>query len=273
MEFADIKNDIAFRKIFGNEKKTEILISFLNAVLKLEGNKKIDWVEILTPYQMPIIFGAKSTILDVRAKDLAGNEYIVEMQVTDKAGFAKRVVYYTAKNYSSQLNVGEEYYQLKRTVFIGILNFEFLETDNYLSRHLILDVETLEHKLKDLDFNFIELPKFNKTENELKTLIEKWIYFIKNAKNLSVIPPNIDDKGLKSAYTEADKHTWTQKDLHAYMCELIRETDQKTEKMKVIETRNIEIAKNMLEENEPNAKIIKYTGLTLEEITELRKGI
>ncbi len=84
MQFADIKNDIAFRKIFGNENKKEILISFLNAVLKLEGNKKINWVEILNPYQLPRIIGSKSTILDVRARDLAGHSYIVEMQVTDK---------------------------------------------------------------------------------------------------------------------------------------------------------------------------------------------
>ena len=133
MQFADIKNDIAFRKIFGNETKKEILLSFLNAVLKLEGNKKITWVEILNPYQLPIILGAKSTILDVKAKDKAGNEYIVEMQVTDKIGFAKRVVYYSAKSYSAQLNVGEDYYQLKPTIFIGILNFTFLESENYLS--------------------------------------------------------------------------------------------------------------------------------------------
>ena len=168
MQFADIKNDIAFRKIFGNENKKEILISFLNAVLKLEEMKKLVWVEILNPYQVPIVFGAKSTILDVKARDKAGNEYIVEMQVTDKIGFAKRVVYYTAESYSAQLNVGENYYQLKPTIFIGILNFTFLEGGNYLSRHLILDAQTQEHKLKDLDFNFIELPKFNKTESELQ---------------------------------------------------------------------------------------------------------
>jgi predicted transposase/invertase (TIGR01784 family) len=143
MQFADIKNDIAFRKIFGNETKTEILISFLNAVLKLEGMKKLIWVEILNPYQLPIVLGAKSTILDVKAKDRAGNEYIVEMQVTDKLGFAKRVVYYSAKSYSTQLDVGEDYYKLKPTIFIGILNFEFLENPNYLSRHLILDAATL----------------------------------------------------------------------------------------------------------------------------------
>jgi predicted transposase/invertase (TIGR01784 family) len=226
MKFADIKNDIAFRKIFGNENKTEILISFLNAVLKLEGTKKITWVEILNPYQAPIVLGAKSTILDVKAKDKAENEYIVEMQVTDKIGFAKRVVYYTAKSYSAQLNVGENYYQLKPTIFIGILNFEFLETTHYLSRHLILDAETHEHKLKDLDFNFIELPKFNKTEQELTTLIDKWVYFIKNAEDLSVIPAHIDDEGLKSAYMEADRHTWSKADLEAYEYAMMRETDE-----------------------------------------------
>jgi len=274
MQFADIKNDIAFRKIFGNEKKTEILISFLNAVLKLEGNKQITWVEILNPYQLPIVLGAKSTILDVKAKDKAGNEYIVEMQVTDKIGFAKRVVYYSAKSYSAQLNVGDEYYKLKPTIFIGILNFEFLENPHYLSRHLILDADTLEHKLKDLDFNFIELPKFNKTEQELQTLVDKWVYFIKNAESLTVIPANIDDEGLKSAYTEADQHTWTKKDLEAYSYERMRETDVAAEKMLVEEkaklSKQVEIAKNLFQTTLSNEDIAKYTGLTIEKIDQLR---
>jgi len=266
MQFADIKNDIAFRKIFGNENKTEILISFLNAVLKMEGNRKITWVEILNPYQLPIVLGAKSTILDVKAKDKSGNEYIVEMQVTDKIGFAKRVVYYSAKSYSAQLNAGENYYQLKPTIFIGILNFVFLEGDNYLSRHLILDAETQEHKLKDLDFNFIELPKFNKTEKELQTLVEKWVYFIKNAENLTVIPAGLDDEGLKSAYTEADRHTWKKEDLEAYQYSRIRETDEIAEKMLVLE----KVAKSLLQTTLTNEDIAKHTGLTLEQIEHLR---
>jgi predicted transposase/invertase (TIGR01784 family) len=279
MQFADVKNDIAFRKIFGNENKTEILISFLNAVLKLEGSKKINWVEILNPYQLPIVLGAKSTILDVKAKDKSGNEYIVEMQVTDKIGFAKRAVYYSAKSYSAQLNVGENYYQLKPTIFIGILNFVFLESENYLSRHLILDAETGEHKrsaaqLKDLDFNFIELPKFNKIEQELQTLVEKWVYFIKNAENLTVIPPNLDDEGLKSAYTEADQHTWKKRDLEAYEYARMRETDEIAREMLVEEKteqrRNIEIAKKLLQSPLSDEDISNYIGLTLEQIQELR---
>jgi predicted transposase/invertase (TIGR01784 family) len=274
MQFADVKNDIAFRKIFGNGAKTEILTSFLNAALKLEGNKKIAFVTIQNPYQVPIVLGAKSTILDVKAKDKAGNEYIVEMQLTDKIGFAKRVVYYSAKSYSAQLSVGEDYYKLKPTIFIGILNFEFLETTNYLSRHLILDAETYEHKLKDLDFNFIELPKFNKTEPELDTLIDKWIYFIKNAETLTVVPSNADDDGLQSAYTEADKHAWTQADLDAYEYARIRETDDKAEKMLVEEKAELrkqsEIAKNFIVLGLDNNTIAKGTGLTPEQIEKLR---
>jgi predicted transposase/invertase (TIGR01784 family) len=235
MQFADIKNDIAFRKIFGNENKKEILISFLNAVLKLEGTSKINDIEILNPSQLPLVMGAKSTILDVKAKDVAGNQYIVEMQVTDKMGFAKRVVYYSAKSYSTQLDVGDNYYKLKPTIFIGILNFEFLESKQFLSRHLILDAETKEHKLKDLDFNFIELTKFNKTEEECETLIEKWVFFIKNAENLHLIPSSINDEGLKSAYQEADRHTWTKKELEDYEYACMRETDEKAEKMLVVE--------------------------------------
>ena len=266
MQFADIKNDIAFRKIFGNENKKEILISFLNAVLKLEGNKKITWVEILNPYQLPIVLGAKSTILDVKAKDKLGNEYIVEMQVTGKIGFAKRVVYYSAKSYSAQLNAGEEYYKLKPTIFIGILNFEFLKSENYLSRHLILDADTKEHKLKDLDFNFIELPKFNKTEQELQTLVEKWVYFIKNAENLTVIPSDLDDEGLKSAYMEADQHTWKKEDMEAYQYSRIRETDEVAEKMLVLE----KVAKKLIKRNLTNEEIAEDTGLKVEQIEDIR---
>ena len=51
MKFVDITNDIAFRKIFGNDNKKKTLISFLNAVINLPNNEKIVDVEIINPYQ------------------------------------------------------------------------------------------------------------------------------------------------------------------------------------------------------------------------------
>jgi predicted transposase/invertase (TIGR01784 family) len=270
MQFADITNDIAFRKIFGNETKTEILISFLNAVLKLEDNKQIVWVEILNPYQLPRMTGSKTTILDVRAKDQAGNFYIVEMQVTDRAGLDKRIVYYGAKSYAAQLDAGENYYQLKPVIFIGILDFEYLQSLHYLSRHLILDAHTQEHKLKDLEFTFIELPKFDKTESQLQTLTEKWIYFIKNAVDLDLIPASVNDKGLKTAYEEADRHTWTKEELEEYEYARMREADEITREMLVIENRNFEIAKNLIDLGLDNTSISRATNLTIEQVESLR---
>lgn len=77
MKFADVKNDIAFRKIFGNENRTESLISFLNSILGFEGDDKIVSVLILDPYQLPKLKGGKVSILDVRATDQRKRKFIV----------------------------------------------------------------------------------------------------------------------------------------------------------------------------------------------------
>ena len=121
MRFVDVKNDVAFRKIFGNEKKTEILISFLNAVLKFEGEKRIVEVSMLNPYQLPRVAGEKASIIDVNAKDGQGRQFVIEMQMADEEGFDKRVQYYTCRDYSMQIKRGQEYPLLKPTFFVGKL--------------------------------------------------------------------------------------------------------------------------------------------------------
>jgi len=206
MKFVDVKNDIAFRKIFGNERKTQILISFLNAILKLKDNQQIKEVSIANPYQFPRVAGEKASIIDVRAIDKKGRQFVVEMQVADVDGFDKRVQYYTCRDYSMQIDRGENYPLLKPTYFVGILDFNYFESENYLSHHIIVNGETYEHKLKDIQFTFVELEKFNLTAHELTSLIEKWVFFIKHAEEWEVVPDNIDDEGLREAYRDADRH-------------------------------------------------------------------
>lgn len=227
MKFADIKNDVAFRKIFGNKKKTKILISFLNAVLQLEGKQRIASVKIENPYQFPRIAGEKSSIIDVRATEESGRQFVIEMQVTEPDGFDKRVQYYASRDYSMQIDKGEDYTKLKPTVFIGILNFGYFSGEDYLSYHSLLDEKTYENKLKDIRFAFIELPKFKKKEGELKSMIDKWTFFIKNAPKLEVIPSNVDDEGLREAYLDADRHKWKKEELIAYDNASIAEQDEK----------------------------------------------
>jgi len=296
MKFVDIKNDIAFRKIFGNENKKEILISFLNAVLELPVGKKIKKIEIKNPYQLPEIKDLKSSILDVKVTDERNIWYIIEMQVEEPDGFDKRVQYYTAKQYASQIEVGEDYPKLKQVIFIGILNFNFFDGNDYLTRHLITNQKTGKQELTDLEFNFIELPKFREDELKIETLIEKWIYFIKNAPNLNVIPENVTDEGLKQAYVDADKHNWTKEELLSYDYASMRKADERSKTKRAVEKaveiavgiavgkaveierekheqEKYEIAKEMILENEAVEKIVKYTKLDIEIIEKLRNEL
>jgi predicted transposase/invertase (TIGR01784 family) len=227
MRFVDVKNDIAFRKIFGNENRKETLISFLNAVLDFHGDQRITLVTILNPYQLPKLKGGKVTIIDVKATDQVGRTYIIEMQVGDIDGFEKRVLFYSSKSYSDQIKRADFYRKLRPVIFIGILDFEHTENKTYISRSQVRDIETGEQTIKDMEFTFIELPKFKLELHELKTLTEKWVYFIKNAENLEVVPENINDEGLKSAYEEANVQTWTQEELDAYEYAFMREEDER----------------------------------------------
>ncbi len=272
MKFVDVKNDIAFRKVFGNENRKETLISFLNAVLDFHGDQRITQVTILNPYQLPKLKGGKVTIIDVKAIDQAGHTYIIEMQVGDIDGFAKRVLFYTSKSYSDQIKRADFYRKLRPVIFIGILDFEHTENKNYISRSQIRDVETGEQTIKDMEFNYIELPKFTLNLHELKTLTEKWVYFIKNAENLDVVPENINDEGLQSAYEEANVQTWTQEELDAYEYAFMREEDERARLDKAEMKGKIELVIGMYDDGLDIDRIAKIAKMTNQEVLQIVKN-
>jgi len=288
MKFVDPRNDVAFKKIFGNEHKTEILISFLNAVLNLTGDREIQTVQILNPYQTPRIAELKHTILDIRATDKRGVTFIVEMQVENMEALKKRFTYYVAKSYVSQIERGDDYPKLNQVIFIGVLDFTLFEGEDYLTRHLILNTNTHKQELKDLEFNFIELPKFTKTEAELETNLEKWAYFIKHAGDLEVTPESADFEELRTAYEEANRFNWKKEDLEIYEYRGIKIQDargaiqlatkkglQKGRREGRREGRQAEkhaIAREMLAKGYDMAEIAEMTGLSLAEVTALTEN-
>ena len=273
MKFVDIKNDIAFRKIFGNEKKKEILISFLNAVLHLEGDKRIKAITIANPFQLPILPNMKTSIIDVKATDFRGNTFIIEMQVADIIGMDKRLLYYTSKEYSQQIVSGEKYTELNPVIFIGIFDFPFTEGKAYFSHHAICNVEKKERVIKDMDFYFIELPKFKKLVKDLNNITDKWIYFIKEAENLDVIPDNIDDDGLKEAYADANQNTWSQAELDAYNYAAMREQDDRGRiskaELKAEQKKEKEAVIGFYENGVPVSIIAKSLKITEDKATEI----
>ena len=263
MLFVDPKSDIAFKKIFGNSDKTEILISFLNAILELPN--PIDSLTIASPYQVPRIQDLKNTVLDVKAVDTAGREFIVEMQVEGNDAFGKRALYYLAKSYVGQIKKAEDYQQLRPAYFVGILNFKLFDSENCLTRHLLINQENGSQELKDFEFNFIELPKYHKTENELQSVVDKWIFFLKNTANLEMIPATITEPELLEAFEAANQMSWSQDELDVYDYWSGREGDRIAQLATVEHRKALEIAKNLINVLDA-ATIAEKTGLTIEEI-------
>jgi len=220
-KFLDPKNDIAFKKIFGTEQNKDILLHFLNDMLKFKGKSPIVEITFLSPVQNPEIAVLKTSYVDVLCKDEHGNKYIVEMQVAKEDSFLKRAQYYASKAYSSQTHVGEEFEHLKEVIFLAIADFVlFPDKKDFKSDHVILDRDTHEHDLQDFSFTFVELPKFKKDDiAQLSNMIDKWCYFFKYAEDMS--PEDLkklmkSDKIIKRAYEELDRHHWTEEEMLSY---------------------------------------------------------
>lgn len=277
MIFVDIKNDVAFRKIFGDYQQTDVLISFLNAVLDTKGDKIITRVSILNPFQLSVYSAGKTTIIDVKACDQAGREYIVEMQVAEVTGLSKRMLYYTSRSYTNQIDSGEKYPELSPVILIGIFNFTFTKSKNCLSHHKVMDTKTREQVVEDIEFHFIELPKFTKEVHELKSLVDKWIYFIKNAKDLTVEPKHIDDDGLKIAYNLAKRYNWSKAELEAYDYSEMREQDERGREEVAHEKGKYEkaeeVALKLLQKGMDMEFVVETTNLSLLKVKDLQSKL
>lgn len=282
-KFLDPKNDIAFRKVFGSEKNKDIVIHFINDILGLKGNDKIENVEFLSPIQDPEIASKKQSIVDVLCRDKNGVQIIVEMQVAPTKGFEKRAQYYAAKAYSGQLNKGQKqdgkYHNLKEVIFIAIADcIIFPDKKEYKSDHVILDKKSYEHDLKDFYFIFVELPKFNKNDiSNLETIVDKWCYFFKHAPETSeedLINLIGLDLIIEKAYEALNQSNWSEPELMAYDEETkrirdnIAAMDYQYDKGRA--EGKIEIALNLLRQNLSLDVISSATGLSHDELTKLK---
>jgi predicted transposase/invertase (TIGR01784 family) len=267
---------VAFRKIFGDENKKEILISFLNNTLEFSGTgKEITDIAIKNPYQVPKLKELKETILDIKAIDKRNIHYIIEMQMFHTTAFEKKVLYYVGKAYYQQLNRAEDYPKLNQVIFLGFLNFKLFHSNpDYATRHIILDEKTNDHYFQDFELNFVELPKFTKTLEELKDVKEKWIYFVKHAGSMKMIPRELQEpKELREAFESAKQMKWSKEELEAYDSRGIYIQDERGRIEYALQEGKIEgkieTARKMLADSLPIETISKYTGLSIDEIEKL----
>jgi predicted transposase/invertase (TIGR01784 family) len=281
MIFINPKTDFAFKKIFGSEQSKDILISFLNAIL-YNGNPTIEDLEILNPYLAPKIRGIKDTYLDVKAKITGNKTVIIEMQVLNVEGFEKRILYNAAKAYSLQLDQGEDYTLLNPVIALTITDFEmFPNLDRVISRFVLKEKEFLvDYIIYDIELVFVELTKFSKGLEELKTITDKWIYFLKTARSLDVVPETMGTvPEIKKAFEIANQANLNREELEDLEKREIYIHDQRNAIKRAIrqgkeqgrEEAKFEIAKQLLDVLDEEM-ISQKTGLSLEDVQDLKKS-
>lgn len=274
MQFADPRTDFVFKRVFGNEQAKDVLISFLNAVIGLEGLRAIASVHILEPYQAPRIPSLKYSFLDVKCRDNRGVEFVVEMQIQYVEGLEKRIQYNACKAYVSQLVSGEDYPRLNQVIGITVLDFVmFRDLSHYLSCHEFKEKVTGNCYLDEIRHYFIELPKFNKGEKEIETPIEKWCFFLKHAGKLQVIPEKLNSEPYLKAFELASRANMTKEEWEAFDATMVWIQDQRgaasAARKEGLQEGRREVARALRHEKVDPLIISKTTGLPPEEIEKL----
>ncbi|MBM6659890.1 Rpn family recombination-promoting nuclease/putative transposase [Bacteroides gallinaceum] len=289
--------DFGFKKLFGTEINKDLLISFINSLL--HGKEVVKDLTYLNTEHLGTGEADRKAVFDVYCENENGEKILVEMQRGEQQFFKDRSLYYATFPIREQGQKGEWNYRLKAVYVIGILNFKFDKVhDNYYHHEVqLLDVETKEVFYDKLTFIYLEMPKFNKSEDELNGMFEKWLFVLRNLSRLMERPKALQERIFTRLFETAEIAKFTKVEYDAYEESLKvyrdwkntidtaelkgekkgfkkghKEGLEKGEKIgieKGEKRKAIEMALEMKADNEPIAKIMKYTKLTEEEINQL----
>lgn len=176
--------DYAFKRMCGLPETIPILTSLLESILEF----KITGLQILNPFINKEFAGDKLSVLDIKAKDLNGKQYNIEIQIAIYEDLIPRFLFYWAKLYASQLVEGEDYWKLCPTISILLVNGVLIKNSNeYYHPVQLQDMRTNQQFSSHLQMHLIEIPKFRKTLLELTSPMDQWVYFLKHAEELDPV--------------------------------------------------------------------------------------
>ena len=280
------KVDFVFKKIFGNEKHPNILISFLNAVIK--PTDLIKSVQIKNTDIEKEHIEDQYSRLDIKAVTNNGEHINIEIQVKNEYNMIKRSLYYWSKMYEGQLTKGQDYDTLSRTICINILDFKYLKNDNFHNCYRLKEKNTNEELTDVMELHFIEIPKLRKLENseDISDMLEAWITFIESPTSELIDKLEMSLDEIKEAKEELLRLSGNDKERERYekrfeslleQNSLLANAERKglqkgiQKGLKEGENRKaIEIAKKSIDNNLDDSTIKIITGLSLEEIKELK---
>ena len=216
--YLDPKNDLTFKRIFGEHK--HLCISLINSMLPLE--KPIVDIEYETGELIPELKDLRNTVVDVRCIDTDGRQFLVEMQMYWSNSFQRRVLLNASKAYLKQLDKNKEFKLLKPVFSLNFVNEIFEKSpemeNTYQHHYKIANIADTNKQIKGLEFFFIELPKYKPKNIAEKKLHDLWLLFLTQVdEGTDEIPPELLENELtREAVSYAEKGAYTKGQLLTY---------------------------------------------------------
>jgi len=277
--------DFGFKKLFGSEPNKELLIDFLNQVLPEK--HQIENLTYARNEQLGLAELDRKAIFDLYCVSKTGERFIVELQKAKQNFFKDRSVYYASFPIQEQAKRGDWNYKLNAVYTVGILDFVFDDhkDEDTILYHIELKDQDCEVFYDKLRFIYIQLPKFTKTEAELETHFDKWLYVFRHLSDLQNRPLKLQERVFEKLFEVAEIAKFTRTEREAYEDSLKYYRDMKN----VIDTsreegqeegfeegfqqgayqQKLDIARKMKAVGTPIAQIQDFTGLSIDEIEQL----
>ena len=198
--------DFGFKYLFGTEPNKDITLELVNALL--QGKEVIKSLTLLPTEQLGDTKDDRRSVFDIYCENEQGDKIIIEMQKADQQWFKDRSVYYSSFPIRQQGERGQWRFGLKAVYTIGILDFVFDEDkdDQEYYHHVVklMDVNTKEVFYDKLTYIYLEMPKFQKTEGELVTMTDKWLYALKHMPDLLERPKALQERIFNKFFDVAE---------------------------------------------------------------------
>lgn len=222
----------------------------------------------------------RRAVFDVYCENEKGEKILIEMQRGEQQFFKDRSIYYATYPIREQAIKGEIWnYELKAVYVIGILNFALDDVSSSGFRHEVKLMDTTTHEVffDKLTFVYLEMPKFHKTEQELDTLFDKWMFVLKNLARLMERPTSLQERVFNRLFEAAEIAQFSKENLYAYEESLKVYRDWNNVINTAIQKGIAEgewmkakaIAGNLKNAGLSIAEIAKVTGLSEDEINSL----
>ena len=209
------KVDFVFKKIFGSEENKSVLISFLNATLKPK--KEIVSVDLKNTDIEKEYLKDKFSRLDVKATTSNKETINIEIQLKNEYDMIQRSLYYWSKIYEEQIQEGDSYSNLNRTVCINILNYNYLKNDRFHNIYRLKEIETNEELTDIEEIHFIEIPKLRELNlNDEADMLEVWIEFLRDPESEVIRNIEMSNEAVRKAKDKLYKLSQSKKDRELY---------------------------------------------------------